>query len=163
IEVGVRLVDLGNSRPVSLAEINIVESDHFMVALHGLVIHYPCRNVETGRLGHDNRENMLRTLINLARSNFLARAECCGATSEEDHHEHQEDTVFHIRHRASPLSNREIVRAQRKCKGTWHTLAQFSVIARIDLSPSALVSLCFPFSEAIAIAPRMVVRSSTAI
>jgi len=40
-------------------------------------------NVETGRLGHDNCENMLRTLINLARLNVLGRAECCGTTSEE--------------------------------------------------------------------------------
>jgi hypothetical protein len=51
IEFGVRFVDLGNSRPLGLAEINIVESDHFMVALHGVVIHYPCMNAKPVGLG----------------------------------------------------------------------------------------------------------------
>jgi hypothetical protein len=50
---------------------------------------------ETGRLGCDNCENMLRTLVSLARLNIRARAECCGTTSEENRSEHQEDTVFH--------------------------------------------------------------------
>ena len=103
IEVGVRLVDLGNSCPGRSRRNQHRRKRPSWLPFTNLgAIHFPCTNVETGRLGCDDCANMLRSLINLARLNALVRAQCCGTTSEEDHREDQDDTVVYTRHRASP-------------------------------------------------------------